>query len=198
MVKIHRHKGRYRSKTPRGYIVYKKRPLHKLSKEKRGLFTYLDKKPYETGGYMDFNKEGLEQVKLYYGRPGSVDIPVDYDYEIDFHSHPKALNVKDNRRWTFPSKWDVKSFKEYPSQSMIIFHNNKATITTKTSKFRVNNKKLNRLYKELNKDAEHMDVDKLYRKYRPQYRRLGLDLKYIKHNKAFRIPINIVEPKWGW
>ena len=37
----------------------------KLSKDIRGIFSYLDKEPFETGGYLDFDKNGLQNVDMY-------------------------------------------------------------------------------------------------------------------------------------
>ena len=171
----HRHKGKYRSRTPKGKIVRKRRPLHKktyvvykrppskLSKDHRSIFQKLDRKPYEVGGYMDFNLKGLERADVYIGRTGSVDIPLDADSEVDYHTHPKDKDTILNRANAFPSKWDIKTFKEYPSQSMIIFHNNKAMVTTKTDKFKVDNKLLNKIDRNLSKDGLKMNVEQLHK-----------------------------------
>lgn len=191
----HRHKGKYRSRTKKGYIVYKRKPKHgHLSKEHRSIFQRLDRKPYETGGYMDFNKKGLEKADLYIGRKGSVDIPVDPDYELDWHTHPKDKDKRLNRINQFPSAWDIRTFKR-PIQTSLIMHNDKIMMASKTRKFRVKKKLLNKIDRNLSKDAHKLSTDELYKKYKPEYGKMGLDLKYIKHNKAIRIPIKIVEPK---
>ncbi len=201
----HRHKGRYKSRTPKGYIVYKRKPKHgHLSKTHRDIFQRLDRKPYEVGGYMDFNNKGLERADIYPGRKGSVDIEITPDKEVDYHTHPRDKDKRLNRMNQFPSAWDIKTFKEYPSQSMLIMHNDKIMMVNKTPKFRVNNKLLNKIDRNLSKDAHKLSTDKLYRKYKPEYSKMGLELKYIKHNKAIKIPINIIEPrgkkisKKGW
>lgn len=202
----HRHKGpKVRYRTRRNRIKYRRRPLHKktyrvykkpskLSKEHRSIFQRLDRKPYETGGYMDFNLKGLERADIYIGRKGSVDIPQDYDSEVDYHIHIPDKDRRLSKLNHFPSKWDIKTFKDYPSQAMLIFHNNKATITTKTPEFRVNNKLLNRIDRNIGKDANKLSTEELFKKYKPEYSKMGLDLKYVKHNKAIRIPIDVVEP----
>jgi len=213
----HRHKGKYKSRTPKGKIIRKRKPLHKktyivykrppskLSKEHRSIFQRLDRKPYETGGYMDFNKKGLERADVYIGRTGSVDIPVDDDSEIEYHTHPRDKDRRLNRINQFPSPWDVKVFKDYPTQSMLILHNDKIMMANKTPKFRVNKKLLNKIDRNLSKDAHKLSTDKLYKKYKSEYSKMGLELNYIKHNKAIKIPIDIVEPvknkratKKGW
>lgn len=192
----HRHKGKYKSKTPKGYVVYKRKPKHgHLSKEHRSIFQRLDRKPYETGGYMDFNRKGLERADVYIGRKGSVDIEITPDKEAEYHIHQKDKDKRLNRINQFPSAWDVKTFKDYPSQSMLIMHNDKIMMASKTPKFRVKKKLLNKIDRNLSKDAHKLSTDELYKKYKSEYGKMGLDLKYIKHNKAIQIPIKIVEPK---
>lgn len=208
----HRHKGpkvKYRrkgktnyrkrplhKKTLKGYVVYKRRPKHgHLSKEHRSIFQRLDRKPYETGGYMDFNRKGLERADIYIGRKGSVDIPIDPDEEVDYHIHQKDKDKRLNRINQFPSKWDIKTSKDYPTQSSLIMHDGKIMMASKTPEFKVNKKLLNKIDRNLSKDAHKLSTDELYKRYKPEYSKMGLDLKYIKHNKAIRIPIKIVEPK---
>ena len=77
---------------------------------------------------------------------------------------------------------------------MIIFHNDKAMVTTKTDKFRLNEKLLSKIDRNLTKDADKMDATELFKKYKPEYEKLGVDMQFIKENKAFRIPIDVVEP----
>ena len=204
----HRHKGpkvivrredkvfrrkRPKHKISKRYVVYK-RPPSKLSKEHRSIFQGLDKKPYETGGYMDFNLKGLERADVYIGRPGSVDIPTDADSEIDWHTHPKS-NGKIGRIDAFPSFDDVTDFKYFPSQSMLVLHNGKIMMGTKTPKFKVNKTSLKEIDKGIVKDSEKMDVPKLFKKYKPLYEQMGLKMEYIDHKGPIRIPIDIVEPK---
>lgn len=191
----HRHKGKYLTRTKSGYYVYKRKPKHQhLSKENRSLFQNFDKKKYEVGGYMDFNKKGLERADVYIGNKASVDIEITPDKEVDYHTHPKGRDKRYNKIDSFPSKWDVKTFKDYPSQSMIVFHDGKAMVATKTDKFKVNNKKLNKVYTSIYKDANRMNTNKLYNKYKPEFEKMGLSMKYVKRNKPIKIPIDIVEP----
>lgn len=201
----HRHPGKYCSRKPKGGHTYKHRPMHKktyvaynmpakLSKEHRSIFQGLDVKPYETGGYMDFNQEGLERADIYIGRKGSVDIDINPDKEIDFHTHSPDKDKSLSKLNQFPSKWDIKAFKDYPSQAMIIFHNNKAVVTTKTNDFKINNKLLERLDRNMNQDAVKLSVNELFKKYKPEYNKMGLKMDYIKHNNSMKIPVNIVEP----
>ena len=125
-IMIHRHPGKYKSRTPRGRITYKKKPKHKfkvvkkkhkLNKSNRDIFQKLDKKPYETGGYLDFDKKGLERADVYIGKKASVDIEITPDKEVDWHTHPKSRNRFDNKINTFPSNEDIKSFKKFPFTS---------------------------------------------------------------------------------
>ena len=179
MVKKHRHSGpKVKYMTRKGKDRLRKRPLHKLSKTHRDIFQRLDRKPYETGGYMDFNKKGLEKADLYIGRTGSVDIPVDEDDEVEWHVHQRDKDRRLNRINQFPSTWDIKTFKDYPTQSMLIMHNDKIMMTTKTKKFRVNKKLLSKIDRNLSKDAHKLSTDKLYNKYKTEYKKLGLDIKY--------------------
>jgi len=194
-MKKHRHYGKYKSRTPKGYITYKKRPLHKLSKKHREIFSFLDKKDEETGGYMDFNKKGLERIDMYMGRKGSVDFEPNPDYEVEWHTHPRESGKFNKNVAAFPSKFDIKSLRRYPSQSMIVFNNGKAMIVTKRKVFKPTNKTIDKIFKKFDKDAEYMNTVKLVEKYKPTYKtKLGLDLKYITHKKAFRVPIDVVEP----
>lgn len=193
----HRHPGKYRSKTPKGRITYKKRPSHNIStinKEKRTLFTYLNRKPYETGGYLDFNKKGLEQVNMYYGKSASVDIPIDPDWEVDFHTHPPDNNKVDNKLNNFPSKWDINTMKDYPTQASLVFHNDNTMVATKKDNFKIKKKILDKIYKDMEKDAVKLNTDKLFKKYKPEYNKLGIDMNYIKRDKAVKIPITVIEP----
>lgn len=197
MVKKHRHKGKYRSRTPKGYIVYKRRPNHgvKLIKSHRKLFQNLDKEKFEVGGYMDFNRKGLERADLYPGTSSYVEFDVSLDEEVQYHTHPKDEDRQLNRENHFPSKWDIEVLKDFPTQSMIIFHDDKAMIATKTKSFKIDKKVLNKLYNELSRDSKSMNVESLFIKYRPRYKKIGIDLEYIKHNKGFRIPVNVIEPR---
>lgn len=188
----HKHPGKYRSRTPRGYIIYKNRPLHKISKEKRKLFTYLNRKPYETGGYVDFDKKDIEQVKMYYGDKDSVEVPVDEDFEVEYHIHPKDKTRILNRVNKFPSNEDILEFKKYPTQSMMIFQNDEATIINK--KGRVNTKNLTKINRGIYKDANKLDENKLLSKYKPEYKKMGLDINIFKKNETIKLPINVVEP----
>lgn len=192
----HRHPGKYFSRTPKGFVVYKHRPKHEhLSKEHRSIFQRLDRKPYETGGYMDFNLKGLERADIYIGRKASVDIPMNADSEVEYHIHTVDKDRWLNKVNQFPSMYDIKSFKDYPSQSMLVMHNGRIMMATKMPRFRVNNKLLSRIDRNISRDARTLSIDRLYDKYKPEYGKMGLDLKYIKHDKGIHIPINIIEPK---
>jgi len=143
---------------------------------------------------MDFNKKGLERADVYMGRKGSVDIEVTPDKEVDYHTHPMAEDKVIDRLSSFPSKWDVATFKDYPSQTMMIFHGGKVMMATKDEKFSAGGKKLDRLYSRLNKDSEKMGTDHLVKKYKPEYKKIGLDINFVKHDKAIKVPIIAVEP----
>lgn len=196
MIKTHRHPGKYFSKTPKGYTVYKHRPKHEhLSREHRSIFQSLDRKPYEVGGYMDFNQKGLERADVYLGRKASVDIDISPDKEIEYHTHTVDKDKWLNKVNQFPSMYDIKSFKDYPSQSMLVMHNGRIMMATKMPRFRVNDKLLSRIDRNISRDARTLSIDRLYEKYRPEYGKMGLDLKYIKHDKGIHIPIQVIEPK---
>lgn len=163
MVK-HRHPGKYRSKTPKGRIVYKRRPIHKLTKDKREIIQRLDKKKFETGGRMDFNKKGLERADVWIGNPNSVDIPVDEDMEISWHTHPGK--EKTNQ---FPSTDDLISLKETPSQYELILSKGKATGIKKLKNYKPDKKMLKLVEKGIIKDSKKMSEDRLFKKYKPKY-----------------------------
>ena len=144
---------------------------------------------------MDFNGGGLERADVYIGDKASVDIEITPDKEVDYHTHPPDKELSLSRENSFPSRHDIRTFKDYPSQSMIIFHNDKASITTKTKQFNGADKQsLDKVYSGLDRDSKSMTADQLFRKYKPAYKLMGLNLKYIKSKGKINIPINVVEP----
>lgn len=192
----HRHHGKYKSRTPRGFIVYKKRPkhAHTLTKENRSIFQNLDKKPYEVGGYMDFNNKGLERADVYIGSEGSVDIDMTPDKEVEYHTHPQQHTLIDKANY-LPTEDDLKSFKESPSQAMIIFHEGSATITSKKGKPKINEKMLRNIETGLRRDIKKDTVSELFHKYVPKYKKMNFDVNLIPQTEEINLPIKVVEPR---
>ena len=145
---------------------------------------------------MDFNKKGLERADVYLGRKASVDIDITPDKEIEYHTHPFDKDKWLNKVNQFPSIYDIKSFKQYPSQSMLVMHNGKIMMASKMPDFKVNNKLLTKIDRNISKDAHTSSIDQLYKKYKPEYIKMGVDLRYIKHDKSIQIPIKIIEPRY--
>jgi len=78
----------------------------RLSGDKRLIFSNIARlHGREVGGYLDFNKRGLENANMYFGDSRSVYIP-DEDYEVDWHTHPQS---KDRfvDKLKFPSVEDI-------------------------------------------------------------------------------------------
>ncbi len=204
----HRHPGKYISKTPKGRTVYKKRPKHRhtLKKEQRKIFQRLDQEPIEYGGYMDFNDDGFERADLFKGEEGSVDITITQDSEVDWHGHTKSNNKLLDKLNHFPSKEDIMSSKELPSQTMLIFHEGEVTIAHKRDDFNPKEKDVDKIDRGLLKDGKTMTVNQLFKKYKGKYKNIGVDLTHIDKKGDIKIPFSVVEPvratmksgKKGW
>jgi len=196
-IKVHRHSGKYKTHTPSGRIKYKRMPKHKhrLSKRHRKIFQQLDKEDEEYGGYMDFDDKGLERADLYTGKSGYVEIEVTPDKEIDYHTHPRSRDKKVDKINSFPSKTDVLSSDEIPTQVSLIFHRGDVTLAKKERNFHPTNKALNKIERGLDKDSDKMSEAQLFKKYRKNYKDMGLDVKRIKHKGAINLPITAIEPE---
>lgn len=155
----------------------------------------MDKERFETGGTLDFDRKGLEHGTVYIGDEMSVDIPISRDYEVDYHTHPNTKDKRLNKLNAFPSKEDIMTSAKTKSQASIVFHDGKAMVMKKDKKFRVDRKRLNKIERGLERDADKMNVNQLVKKYKPEYKKMGIDMEYIRNNKAMRLPVNIVEPQ---
>lgn len=193
----HAHPGSYLSRTPRGRICRKKRPLHNITlpRSERKIFQQLDKEDFETGGSMDFNHNGLERATIQVGEQGAVDIDINPDYESDWHVHPDTGNKVIDKMNHFPSRDDIISSEIMPSQTMIIFHKGKATVAKKSGSFKPNNKIINEIEEGLLKDAQDKPLRELFKKYSPKYKKMGMEIKLTERDKDITIPAKIVEPK---
>jgi hypothetical protein len=199
----HRHPGTVRYRTKKGKIRHRKRPIHKfkivrkggyLNKSNRDTFQRLDKKKNEHGGYMDFNEKGLERADVYIGREGSVDFDITPDKEVEYHTHPKHPDKRLNKMFSFPSRTDIRAFDDCPTQSMLVFHDNKLMMATKRDDFKPDEKIMKKIYSGINKDSYKMGLKKLFEKYKPMYGELGLNLSLIKPDTAVKVPIDAIEP----
>lgn len=199
----HRHLGSYWSRTPRGRQILKKRPIHEftiikkrqvLHKPYRKIFQDLDKKPFETGGYMDFNEKGLEKADIYMGQEGYVDIDINPDFETDWHVHNPSGDKFTDKLNFFPSPGDLQASAEFPSQVMLIFHSGNVTVAKKNRNFTPDPVIISQIELQLRKDAMKLPISKLFEKFKPEYKKLGLDMELIGRNKDIVLPIDTVEP----
>lgn len=200
----HRHNtGPVKYRTKRGNIRLRKRPMHRftivgrnpiLHKQYRKLFQDMDKAPFEVGGYLDMDKRGLEKADVYMGREGFVDIDITLDKELDFHTHNASGDKYTDKLNYFPSPGDLQASAEFPSQAMLIFHEGTVTLIKKNKDFSPNPQIISQIEYKLRKDARTMPINKLFEKFKPEYKRLGLDMELIGRNKDILLPIEVIEP----
>lgn len=184
----HRHTGKYKSKTPKGNVVYKHKPTHKhskISKRKRKIFTAMARQPYEMGGDLDFENGDLDNAKVYFGNKDEVEFPYNKDRELKFHTHVPLKNSSG-----MPSYEDILSMKETDEKEQIIFHKRIALSIAEDDKFqRISNKKLMKVSNILQRDYDNGMTDmQLYKKYKPIFRKeLGLDMTLHKPNVDIKL-----------
>jgi len=175
-----------------------------LSQKKRDIFKNLSKKPFETGGYMDFGNNGLQRSTQNYGFRTYTEWEDDPDFEVTYHTHPmfkdKLLDFINH----FPSKSDMENFIDTDDQAMTIIHNDALLILTKTNEFKKTNKKkllkkLDILDKNLIKDVlkyyNKMSINSYVSRAKKLYKKFGLKMTFVPKNKkgSVTFPIRVVE-----
>jgi len=161
-----------------------------IPKRERKIFSALDRQSFETGGYLDLEEGGIENVKLHVGTKSGVEFPFDPDYEVQWHTHPPDKNVV-----IFPSDEDLKAFKETPQETQIIFHRGNALSMHKLKGFDdVPETTYMHVIKEMDKDLrKNKSTKEVYFKYRPRFmEELGIDLKFHIKGTDIKLETEVV------
>lgn len=185
------------------YTVVKKKA--NLSQNKRDVLRGLDKYSFEIGGNLDFNKEDLEYSTQHYGGESYVDIEINPDFEVQYHTHPVVGQPFLDYINHIPSDMDVYALKDQDNQSSIIIHDGNMFIMTRTKKFNNMSKgELRRKTQKVEEILKKKAMEHFIKKSPPQkfvndvkkdYNSLGLDISFIPKSKRGKvdIPIKVVE-----
>lgn len=183
MAKVQVRKHKRKGKTVRSYTK-----RISISKRKRKVFTGLAKQDYEVGGVMDFEKHGLENVKLHFGHAYGVQFPHNRDYEISYHTHPRKHSV-------IPSYSDIVSMKKDKEREQLIFNKNVALSIAEKNKFKkISSKKIKQIDSMIQNDLDKGISDKkIYRKYKPiLLKELGLKMSWHNPNKRIKLESEVI------
>lgn len=169
---VRTHRRRLKNKTVK--VKTHKRTV-KIRPRERRLFSVASR-PYnkkEFGGYIDFNKTGVERFTTEVG--GGEDEIMLPDYEVLWHTHPDALPNP-------ASPEDVATLLKNDNQKAeIIFNNGRAFIVTKTPQTKKLEKKpekeLVKHYEKMFNNAMKKGPNDFYKEYARQLRRDGFSVK---------------------
>lgn len=157
-----------------------------LAPDKREIFTYLDKRPEEVGGYIDFNKKGLENTIMFFGTKRKIPIP-QADWEIGWHVHPKDT-------LPFPSSLDLRTFLEDKKQAELIFHQGAVTVVLHKKDKRLSKGRVDLLLNRWNRLLG--SPKSTWNDFNNILHTLGFEMKvFSKGKQGIKIPITVVEPK---
>lgn len=203
-----RHVRRVRTKygRRRRLVNRKIRKQGNISGKNRALFDVMARRDEELGGYMDFNRKGLENVNLFFGGKKEIMIPENPDYEVTWHTHPSVPgSIVLNRANHLPSVEDVKAFlyDDKAQQAMIIFHEGSAVVLTKTPRTKkilsgVSRRKVDGVIGEVEKVIRFASAGSKkeffgrVNKLGGLYSTLGLRFKFIPPKKRLGVPIRVI------
>lgn len=159
-----------------------------ISKKKRSVFTSLAKEPFETGGVLDFERDGLENAKVHFGSRRGVSFPHEKDYEVTFHTHPPKHSV-------IPSLDDLVSMRDDKEKHQLIFNKKIAVSLDESRKFQsISNSKLSKMNVDIERDINKGMTDKQFiTKYKSLFKKqLGLNLVWHGPGKQINLKGRVV------
>jgi hypothetical protein len=159
---------------------HRRKTKAKISKDKRKVMTAIANTPLEKGGYMDFEKEGLQNLKLNFGDDFEVEFEDNPDYEVEWHTHPPLKYSS-----IHPSYEDIESMQDAGTKEQIIFLKNKAISLNRLNGFGTVKKSVIRnVSNMMDRDLRSGKTDlQVFRKYKPLFRdRLKLGMRWHRPN----------------